>query len=104
MDIVTFLLATLDTLGMKEDKETPETNTNTITNIMTLVSTNTATSSTQTEANNKIADANTQTKSEEASVRSLLDKTEERLEEQISQVRSDLLVLILSLLQNIQER
>ena len=91
-------------LGVKEDEETPETNTATITNVMTPVSTNTANNSTQTEANNNIANAVTQTESEEASVRSLLVKTEERLEEQISQVRSDLLVQILSLLQNIQER
>ena len=90
-------------LGVKEDEETPETNTATITNVMTPVSTNTANNSTQTEANNNIADAMTQTESEEASVRSLLDKTEERLVEQISQVRSDLLAQILPLLQNIQQ-
>ena len=103
-------------LGVKETEETQETqeiNTNTITPVsITTVHTqteeeennNNISVTTQTEAEETTnSTSSTQTETEEASLGWLLDKSEERLGEKISQVRTDLLAQILPLLQNIQQ-
>ena len=89
-------------------------------NITTPVATATATTQTDTDElhnntitakqtntdelnNNTTAGAATQTKTEEVSLKSLLDKAEERLGEHINEMGSNILCQILPLLQNIQQ-
>ena len=88
-------------------------------NITTPVTTATATTQTDTDElhnntitakqtntdelnNNTTAGAATQTETEEVSLKSLLDKAEERLGEHINEMGSNILCQILPLLQNIQ--
>ena len=95
-------------LGVKETEETQEINTNTITPVsITTVHTqteeeennNNISVTTQTEAEETTnSTSSTQTETEEASLGWLLDKSEERLGEKISQVRTDLLAQILPLI------
>ena len=89
-------------------------------NITTPVTTATATTQTDTDElhnntitakqtntdelnNNTTAGAATQTETEEVSLKSLLDKAEERLGEHINEMGSNILCQILPLLQNIQQ-
>ena len=98
------------TLGLKEaeaeeDKQISVPEILVTNNITTPVTTATATTQTDTDElhNNTTVGVVTQTETEEVSLKSLLDKAEERLGEHINEMGSNILCQILPLLQNIQQ-